>query len=127
MTYLHLCTSHVFAARFERDYFFVKDFSEIEGDNELKLTYLDDVVRYKKMADGTLKPTKLDNYDYVCQEYRYQCIQEPNLTYYVFRIFRATDKDLKQFVGKAFVQKVEEDHQIITSLKKTIQYMYLRT
>ena len=26
MTYLHLRTSHVFAARFERDYFFVKDF-----------------------------------------------------------------------------------------------------
>ena len=26
MTYLHLCTSHVFATRFERDYFFVKDF-----------------------------------------------------------------------------------------------------
>ena len=107
--------------------FFVKDFSEIEDDKELKLTYLDDVVRYKKMADGTLKPAKLDNYDYVCQEYRYQCIQEPNLTYYVFRIFRATDKDLKQFVGKAFVQKVEEDHQIITSLIKTIQYMHLRT
>ena len=26
MTYLHLRTSHVFATRFERDYFFVKDF-----------------------------------------------------------------------------------------------------
>ena len=68
-------------------------------------------------------PAKLDNYDYVCQEYRYQCIQKPNLTYYVFRIFRATDKDLKQFIGKALVQKVSAKHQALTEPEDVISFM----
>ena len=41
----------------------------------------------------------------------------------MLRILETTEKDLEPFVGKAFIQKVEEGHQTITKPKEVIEYM----
>ena len=41
----------------------------------------------------------------------------------MLRIFDTTDKDLEPFVGRAFIQKVDEKHQTITIADEVIEYM----
>merc|ERR1711974_549221 len=97
------------------DDFFFKDFSEIENDKDLQLFFKDEKERYQKTADGIFKNVKnlkekQTFHDLVCQKYKYECESDLDLTYYAWRIFETTDEDLQQFVGKAFVQKVDEQH-----------------
>jgi hypothetical protein len=110
------------------DDFFVKDFNEVENNTLLKLSHKDRKYKYQKAADGTLKRNqhlkeKPMFPDLVCQRYQYQCAKEPNVIYYVLRIFETTDEELKPFLGKCLVQKVDEHHQKLTKPNEVIQYM----
>ena len=108
--------------------FSIKDFNEIESDANLEMMYKYGKFDYKRATDGSYKnfknlqePPKTS--DLVCQRYLYESESEPDVTYSVLRIFDTTEKDLEPFVGKAFIQKVEEKHQTITIVDEIIEYM----
>ena len=108
--------------------FFVKDFREIQNDKNLEMSFKEQKCYYQKGPDGKFKNFKTLKEkpalpDLVCQKYQYECENEPSLTYYILRIIETTDKELQQFVGKAFVQKVDEDHQTITKPDEVLEYM----
>ena len=82
------------------------------------MTYKSQKYSYKRATDGSYKNIKNLTEkpkipDLVCQKYLYESESEPDVTYPVLRIFDTTVKDLKPFVGKAFIQKVEEKHMTL--------------
>ena len=114
----------------EKD-FFIKDFNEIESDENLEMTHKSQKYSYKRATDGSYK--KIKNLtekpkipDLVCQKYMYESESEPDITYSVLRIFDTTDKDLEPFVGRAFIQKVNEKHQTITIADEVLYGFYYK-
>ena len=110
------------------DDFFVRDFDEIQNDKNLELLKKFQKYSYKKVINGSFKNTnnikgKSTFPDLVCQKYQYECKSEPNLTYFVLRIFETTDNDFQQFVGKCLVQKVDKDHQTISVTNEVLNFM----
>jgi len=108
--------------------FSIKDFNEIESDENLEMTYKYEKYDYKRATDGSYKSFKNlketpKTSDLVCQKYLYESESEPDVTYSVLRIFDTTEKDLEPFVGKAFIQKVDEKHQTITMADDVVEYM----
>ena len=108
--------------------FSIKDFDEIESDKNLEMTNKYRKFDYKRATDGSYKNFKNlqetpKTSDLVCQKYLYESESEPDVIYSVLRIFDTTEKDLEPFVGKAFIQKVEEKHQTITIADEVIEYM----
>ena len=46
-----------------------------------------------------------------------------HVVYYVFQMIETTKEDLKPFVGKALVQRVEEKHEIVSETDDLIHFM----
>ena len=131
MTLINKIVEKMKSLQVDEDDFFIKTFTEIENDKNLSLAYEGKKENFQKIIDGTFKCFK-DFYnkkqkptqsDLTCQKYIYECEIEPNITYNVLKIFKTTDENLKQFEGKAFIQRVDEDHQIITVPEDVIEYM----
>ena len=45
------------------------------------------------------------------------------MVYYVLQVVETTKEDLKPFVGKALVQRVEEKHEIVRETDDLIHFM----
>ena len=48
---------------------------------------------------------------------------EDHVVYYVSQVIETTKEDLKPFVGKALVQRVEEKHEIVRETDDLIHFM----
>ena len=79
--------------------------------------------KYQKTLDGTYKEITSSHPDLVCQKFQFKDKKNPNIKYYVLLILETTDSDLEPFVGKAFSQKVDQNHQTITTSDDVFDYM----
>jgi len=79
--------------------------------------------KYQKTLDGTYKEITSSHPDLVCQKFQFKDRKNPNIKYYVLLILETTDSDLEPFVGKAFSQKVDQNHQTITTSDDVFDYM----
>ena len=59
--------------------------------------------------------------DLVCQKYHFA---STIADYHVWEILKTTDKELKPFIGKCLVQKVEKIHQTITKPDDVFKFMF---
>ena len=105
--------------------FSLMDFSDIKDNKSLKK-----VVgvggkkrKYQNTQDGTYKETTSSHPELVCQKFQFKEKKNPNIKYYVLLILETTDSDLEPFVGKAFTQKVDQNHQTITTSDDVFNYM----
>ena len=60
---------------------------------------------------------------FICQKFQFESKEEPGVIYYACKVIQTTDKDLKQFIGKALVQKVSAKHQAFTKPDDVISFM----
>ena len=97
--------------------FSVRDFSEIENGGKLK------PFMYLKSFKQKYRP-KSSN-DLVIQKYQFVSEEDQDVTYFLCKIVETTDMELKQFVGKALVQRVENKHMIFTKPQDIISTMKL--
>ena len=79
--------------------------------------------KYQKTLDGTYKETTSSHPELVCQKFQFKDKNNTNIKYYVFLILETTDSELEPFVGKAFSQKVDQNHQTITTPDAVFNYM----
>ena len=104
--------------------FSLMDFSDIKDNKSLKKMLPGGRKRkYQKTLDGTYKETTSSHPELVCQKFQFKEKNNPNIKYYVFLILETTDLDLEPFVGKAFSQKVDQNHQTITTSDGVFNYM----
>ena len=61
--------------------------------------------------------------DLECQKYHFVSTQKPVTDYHVWKIIETTDKELKPFIGKCLVQKVDGKHQSITKPEAVFEFM----
>merc|ERR1712001_305349 len=61
--------------------------------------------------------------DLVCQKFQLESKAEPDVIHYACKVVETTDKDLKKYVGKALVQKVDAKHQAFTKPHEVITFM----
>merc|ERR1711894_121153 len=108
--------------------FSIKTFENIEKDKSLEEVHKNKIKdKYKKVeksftAYSSLK-VRPSQPDLVCQKYHFASTQKPITDYHIWEILKTTDKELKPFIGKCFVQKVEKIHQTITIPDKVFEYM----
>ena len=61
--------------------------------------------------------------DLECQKYHFVSTQKPITDYHVWEILKTTDKELKPFVKKCLVQKIEKIQQTITIPDDIFKFM----
>jgi len=66
-----------------------------------------------------------ENGDLICKKFLFDLItkNDSHVVYYVFQVIETTKEDLKPFVGKALVQRVEEKHEIVRETDDVIHFM----
>ena len=65
-----------------------------------------------------------ENGDLTCKRFQFE--QEKDDSYIIFhlcQVLATTNSDLKPFVGKALVQRVEENHEIVRETDDVIHFM----
>ena len=105
---------------------FVSDFLE---DPNLRMlsegkTYKYQIVESNGECMYTKITTSAENGDLTCKRFQFE--QEKDNSYIIFRVcqvLETTDSDLKPFVDKALVQRVEENHEIVRETDDVIHYM----
>ena len=112
--------------------FSIRAFKEIEKDKSLvevdrnklpkKLPEKYQKVKgsFKKYSHLKVRPSQPD---LVCQKFHFVTTHEPITDYHVWKIFETTDKELKPFIGKCLVQKMEKIHQTITIPDDVFKFM----
>ena len=108
--------------------FSLRTFEDIEKDESLEEVHRNiKNCRYKKVKKSFKSYTQLkvrpSQPDLVCQKYHFVSTQKPVTDYHVWEILKTTDKELKPFIGKCFVQKVEKINQIITIPDDVLKFM----
>ena len=100
--------------------FSIRAFEKIEKDeslvelhrNKFKDKYFKVEGSFKNYVSFKVRPSS--QHDLECQKYHFVSTQKPITDYHVWEILKTTDKELKPFIGKCLVQKLEKDHQTIT-------------
>ena len=108
--------------------FSIRAFKEIEKDkslvevdrNKLPEKYQKVKGSFKKYSHLKVRPSQPD---LVCQKFHFLSTQKPITDYYVWKISETTDKELKPFIGKCLVQKLEKDHQTVTIPDEVFKFM----
>ena len=108
--------------------FSIRTFDSIEEDKSLVEVHRNrDKDKYKKVKKSfksyrhlKVKPSQPD---LECQKYHFVSTQKPITDYHIWEILKTTDKELKPFIGKCLVQKVEKIHQTITIPDKVFKFM----
>ena len=107
--------------------FSVRAFGDIENDKSLKYVCQFRPLEYQKVEKSfkgyrnlKVRPT---HPDLVRQKFHFESTTEPIADYHVWKIVKTTDKELKPFIEKCLVQKVDRIHQTITIPDEVIKFM----
>ena len=108
--------------------FSIRTFENIEQDKSLvEVDRNKCTSKYKKVKKSfklyshlKVRPSQPD---LECQKYHFVSTQKPITDYHIWEILKTTDKELKPFIGKCLVQKVEKNHQTITKPSKVFKFM----
>ena len=87
-------------------------------------TYKYQIVESNGECMYTKITTSAENGDLTCKRFQFE--QEKDNSYIIFRVcqvLETTDSDLKPFVDKALVQRVEENHEIVRETDDVIHFM----
>ena len=98
-----------------------EDKSLVEVDRNKHLSKYQKVKKsFKLYSHLKVRPSQPD---LECQKYHFVSTQKPITDYHVWQILKTTDKELKPFIGKCLVQKVEKKHQTITIPDDVFKFM----
>jgi len=106
---------------------FVRDFLEDPNLRMLSEGYTDKFQIVK--SNGECVYTKItysaENGDLTCKRFQFEEQKEDDsyIIFHVCQVLSTTDLDLKPFVGKALVQRVEENHEIVKETDDVIHFM----
>jgi hypothetical protein len=108
--------------------FSVRAFEDIEKDKSLVEVHRNiNIDKYQKVEKSFKSYSNLEvrpsQPDLECQKYHFVSTQKPITDYHVWQILKTTDKELKPFIGKCLVQKMEKIHQTITIPDKVFKFM----
>merc|ERR1712008_276380 len=108
--------------------FSIRAFEKIEKDESLVEVHRNKCKdKYQKVEKSFKNYTHLEvrpsQPDLECQKYHFASTQKPITDYHVWEILNTTDKELKPFIGKCLVQKVEKIHQTITIPDYVFKFM----
>merc|ERR1739844_529819 len=109
VTYINPIISQMKSGDADED-FSVRDFSDIESDMDLTRIYKGNQRKFHKTSEGIYiknQQTNILSVDLVCRKFQFKSKEEPGIIHYVCKIIETTDKDLREFEGKALVQKVD--------------------
>ena len=108
--------------------FSIKTLSDILDDPNLETINEGECRKYNiKESDGKYQYELISggNGDLICKRFLFDLItnDDSHVVYYVFQVIETTKEDLKPFVGKALVQRVEEKHEIVRETDDVIHFM----
>ena len=108
--------------------FSIKTLSDILDDPNLETINEGECRKYNiKESDGKYQYELISggNGDLICKRFLFDLItnDDSHVVYYVFQVIETTKEDLKPFVGKALVQRVEEQHEIVRETDDVIHFM----
>ena len=103
--------------------------SVFQEDPNLRMLSKGNTYKYQIVeSNGECEYTKItnnaENGDLTCKRIQFE--QEKDDSYIIFhvcQVLSTTDSDLKPFVGKALVQRVEENHEIVREMDDVIHFM----
>ena len=109
--------------------FSIKNLSDLLGDSNLEMIDEGELTKY----NHNLESSGNDHYewisggngDLICKKILFDLHtnNDSHVVYYVFQVIETTKEDLKPFVGKALVQRVEEKHEIVRETDDVIHFM----
>ena len=106
---------------------FVGDFLE---DPNLRMLSEGKTVKYQMVeSNGECEYTRItnsaENGDLTCKRFQFEEQKEDDsyIIFHVCQVLSTTDLDLKPFEGKALVQRVEENHEIVRETDDVIHFM----
>jgi hypothetical protein len=105
---------------------FVHDFQE---DPNLRMLPQPKTFKYQIVeSNGECVYNKItnsaENGDLTCKRFHFELKKDDSyIIFYVYQVLETTNLDLKPFVGKALVQRVEENHEIVTETDDVIHFM----
>jgi len=109
--------------------FSIKNMSDLLDDPNLEIIDEGGLSKYNRIFESN----ENDHYewigggngDLICKKYLFDLITNDDslVVYYVFQVIETTKEDLKPFVGKALVQRVEEKHEIVRETDDVIHFM----
>jgi hypothetical protein len=108
--------------------FSIKTLSDLLDDPNLEMINEGERTKYNiNESNGNYhyEMIKGGNGDLICKKYLFDLITNDDslVVYYVFQMIETTKEDLKPFVGKALVQRVEEKHEIVRETDDVIHFM----
>ena len=108
--------------------FSIKNLSDLFDDSNLEMIDEGELTKYNiKDSNGNYHYELISggNGDLICKRFLFDLItnDDSHVVYYVFQVIETTKEDLKPFVGKALVQRVEEQHEIVRETDDVIHFM----
>ena len=98
-------------------------------DPNLRMLSEGNPVKYQTVeSNGECVYTKItnsaENGDLTCERFQFEQKKDDSyIIFHVCQVLATTNSDLKPFVGKALVQRVEENHEIVTETDDVIHFM----
>ena len=105
---------------------FVRDFLE---DPNLRMLSEGNTDKYQIVESNgecmyTEITTSAENRDLTCKRFQFEQKKDDSyIIFHVCQVLATTNLDLKPFVGKALVQRVEENHEIVRETDDVIHFM----
>ena len=108
--------------------FSIKNLSDLLDDSNLEMIDEGELTKYNiKGSNGNYHYELISggNGDLICKKnlFDLHTNDDSHVVYYVFQVIETTKEDLKPFVGKALVQRVEEKHEIVRETDDVIHFM----
>ena len=108
--------------------FSIKTLSDLLDDPNLEMIDEGELRKYKFNESNGIhhyEQIKGGNGDLICKKFLFDLITNDDslVVYYVIQVIETTKEDLKPFVGKALVQRVEEKHEIVRETDDVIHFM----
>ena len=109
--------------------FSIKNLSDLLDDPNLEMIDEGRLTKYNHNLDSNendhYELIRGGNGDLICKRFLFDLITNDDslVVYYVFQVIETTKEDLKPFVGKALVQRVEEKHEIVRETDDVIHFM----
>ena len=88
--------------------------------NRLKVPPTPDKKSFQSYRSLEVRPS---HPDLVRQKFHFESTTEPIADYHVWKIVKTTDEELKPFIEKCLVQKVDRIHQTITIPGEVFKFM----
>jgi hypothetical protein len=112
---------------FDED-FTIKNLSDLIDDPNLEMINEGNIKKYhikESNVDYHYECISGGNGDLSCKKFLFDLHVNDNshVVYYVFQVIETTKEDLKPFVGKALVQRVEEKHEIVRETDDLIHFI----